>query len=462
MKKIRLFSVVAGFAFGAWLSCDSPTSSDDEITAQLVKINGLVLNSATDYPVENAIIKIAGVSPEIVEMTDSLGQYSIELTVTASMDLNVIAFKESYVPDTTLVLAVPGRTIEVPAFRLSPTEETPNTSSEAASIMLLSQSAQSIGVHESGAAETAKLIFEVQDSSGSPVDLNHGVELTLSIGSGPGGGEFIFPTAVRTSDQGLASVYVTSGTKAGVVQIIAEARVAEKVIRSKPVAMAIHGGLPDQNHFSLAADVINIPGYNIFGVTDLITAFVGDRYGNPVKEGTAVYFTTTGGIIQGSAATNELGQAHVNLVTAEPKPQHPVLGAGFATVTASTVDDAQQAILSEAIVLFSGLPMISIEPMAFNIPNGGSQQFSYTVCDQNFNPLAAGTHISVTVEGEFVEARGSIDKTLQDTQDRFWTHFSFSLADANADTVVAKTIYIKVNASGPNGSAALEISGISY
>jgi len=460
MKKNLLLSMVGCLAIGAWLSCDSPTSSEDD-TDQLVKINGLVLNSVTDYPVENAIVKIIGVSPEIVEMTDSLGQYVIELITTASVDIHVIAFKESYIPDTTLVLAVPGRNIEVPAFRLSPTAETPNTSSEAASISLLSQSAQSIGVHESGAAETAKLIFEVQDSSGVPVDLEHGVELTFFIGSGPGGGEFIYPAAVRTSDLGLASVFVTSGTKAGVVQIVAEAQVGDNAIRSKPVALAIHGGLPDQSHFSVAADVINIPGYNIFGVTDLITAFVGDRYGNPVKQGTAVYFTTTGGIIQGSAVTNEMGQASVNLVSAEPRPLHAMLGEGFATVTASTVDDEQQTIPAEAIVLFSGLPMLSIEPTTFNIPNGGIQQFSYTVCDQNLNPLAGGTHISVTVDGEFVEARGALDRTLQDTQDRYWTHFSFSLADANADTVVAKTIYIKVSASGPNGSAALEIAGIS-
>lgn len=461
MKKYLIIIISMILLFGLFLNCESPTKSDEEDESQLVTLNGLVLNYSTDYPIENAIIKISDVSPEIIEMTDSLGRFSLEISVPNSMDIDVIVFKESYVPDTTTVLAVQGRTIDIPTFRLMPTDQTPNTSAEAASIALSSQSVVSIGVHESGAAETAKLTFVIQDSSGIPIDLEHSIEVEFTLGSGPGGGEFIYPTKVHTSDLGLASVYLTSGNKSGVVQIVAEATVNEKLIRSKPVAMSIHGGLPDQDHFSLAADVINIPGYNHFGVTDLITAYVGDKYGNPVKEGTAIYFTTTGGLIQGSAMTDDLGQASVSLISAEPRPNHEILGQGFATITASTVDEEQSSISSETIVLFSGIPNVTIEPTTFNIPNGGSQQFNYVVCDQNLNPLSSGTNISVTVDGELVEARGATDQTLSDTQSRFWTNFSFTLADANADTVVAKTIYIKVSTSGPNGSAAVEISGIS-
>ncbi len=461
MKKILFIILGIALVSSIFLGCESPTESEEPEASDLVTLSGLVLNNSTDMPIENAIIKIGEVSPEIIEMTDSLGQFSMELSVSSSMDIDVIAFKESYVPDTTAVLAVPGRSIDIPTFRLLPTAHTPNTSAEAASISLSSQSAQRIGVHESGAAETVKLTFVVLDSSGIPIDADHSVEVSFSIGSGPDGGEFIYPSKTNTSDIGLASVYLTSGTKAGVVQVIAETIEGGSSIRSQPVAIAIHGGLPDAAHFSLAADVLNIPGYNHFGVTDILTAFVGDKYGNPVKEGTAIYFTTTGGIIQGSAMTNELGQASVNLISAEPRPEHPTLGPGFATVTASSVNEEQSSISSDAIVLFSGIPTISIEPTAFNIPNGGSQLFNYTVCDQNLNPLTSGTSISVTVDGELVEIRGATDETLPDTQSRYYTNFSFTLADANADTVVAKSIYIKVSTAGPNGSAALEISGIS-
>ncbi len=207
------------------------------------------------------------------------------------------------------------------------------------------------------------------------------------------------------------------------VQLIAEVHLGTQVIRSMPVAVAIHGGLPDSTHFSLAVEKLNFPGYNIYGLIDRITAYVGDKYGNPVKPETAVYFTTTGGLIEGSAFTDVLGQASVRLVSAAPKPLHPILGPGFATVTGRTADENQNEIEALAIVLFSGVPQISVNPSNIDVPNGGSQYFAYRVSDQNNNPLAAGTSISVTVEKGDVEAYGNTNLTLPDTQSPAWTFF---------------------------------------
>ncbi|MFQ6115532.1 MAG: hypothetical protein ACE5NG_15845, partial [bacterium] len=106
-------------------------------------------------------------------------------------------------------------------------------------------------------------------------------------------------------------------------------------------------------------------------------------------------------------------------------------------------------------------PVISINPTSFNIPNGGSQTFSYTVSDQNGNPLSGGTNITVTVDGEDVTAKGALNKTLPDTQSKGWTSFSFVVFDAAVDTVIAKPVSIRVSTNGPNGSTDLEIVGIS-
>ena len=423
-----------------------------------VTLKGQVLESATNAPLQNAVVRVLGITPTLIAYTDSLGKYEFQFEIESEIEVQLVAFKEGYDPDTINVLVVPGRVVEVPAFMLQRVVSEVPTSGEPASIVLVSQSSKNIGVKGSGSVETAQMVFEVQDSSGKPVDLAHSVEVNFKIGSGPGGGEFVYPPKARTDSKGRVTVNIVSGTKAGVVQIVAESFIGTKVIRSLPVVIVIHGGLPDSAHFSIAPEKLNFPGYNIFGLTNKITAYVGDKYGNPVKPGTAVYFTTTGGIIEGSVLTDDRGQGSVNLISAEPRPVHPILGPGYAVITATTADENQNTIKAETIVLFSGIPQISIEPITFDIPNLGSQVFNYTVSDQNGNPLAGGTTITVSIDGKDVRALGDLNITLPDTRDRSWTRFSFAIQDTTADTT-QRPILIRISTTGPNGSATVNISG---
>ena len=458
MKSIRNLSIIITVIMFLFFACESPSSNNED---QMVTLTGKVIDTENSTPIINAVIKVINISPEITEVTDSAGNFSVNFDLKEALNVQVIASKESYLPDTAVAMAVPGRTIELPLFQLSPTEDTPVISGGAASIVLAQQSTDHIGVQESGSPETVQLVFEVNDSTGQPIDLNHSIEVTFSIGAGPGGGEFIFPVSGFTDNNGQVKAHLTSGTKAGVVQIIAEAAVDTGLIRSKPVSVAIYGGLPDLTHFSLAVEKLNFPGYNIYGLTDRITAYVGDKYSNPVRPNTAVWFNTDGGIIEGSSLTNLQGQASVNLISAAPQPAHPVYGAGFATITASTVDENQNTINADAIVLFSGYPTISIQPTSFAIPNGGSQTFIYTVSDQNGNPLSEGTSINVSIDGENIETLGTLDVDLPDTQSPSWTTFSFLVYDSQDTVTVVKPVSIEISASGPNGGAVLGISGTS-
>jgi hypothetical protein len=440
------------------IGCKKKAVEPEVPQQKTVILSGSVFESVTGSPIDSAVVKVTGITPQIVTYTDSTGKYRVSFEVETETDVKVIAFKEGYEPDTVAVLAIPGRTVNVPSLLLKRTAPETPTSGEAASIVLVSQTAKSIGVKGSGSVETAQMVFEVQDSSGKPVDLAHSVEVSFRIGSGPGGGEFIYPPKARTDAKGRVTANIVSGTKAGVVQIVAESNVGSKTIRSLPVVIVIHGGLPDSAHFSIAPEKLNFPGYNVFGLRNKITAYVGDKYGNPVKPGTAVYFTTTGGIIEGSALTNEQGQGSVNLISAEPRPVHPVLGPGYAIITATTADENQRTIKAETIVLFSGIPQITVEPTTFDIPNLGSQVFNYTVSDQNGNPLAGGTTIRVTIDGKDIRALGDLDITIPDTRDRSWTRFSFAIQDTTSDTV-ERPVLIRISASGPNGSATVNISG---
>lgn len=458
MKSIIILKLSIAFSLLLFFSCESPNENKD----QLVTLAGKVIDVKTNAPLQNAVVRTLNISPSITELTDAAGSYEISFKSEESKNVLIIASKESYISDTTEAIAVPDRVVELPLLELRPTDETTVETGAASSIVLLQQSSDHIGVRESGSPESAQLVFQVQDSSGQPIDLNHSIEVRFMIGAGPGGGEFVYPTSAMSGNNGEVSVYITSGTKAGTVQIIAEATVGGGIIRSKPVSIAIHGGLPDSTHFSLAVEKLNFPGYNIYGLTDVITAFVGDKYSNPVRPNTSIYFNTDGGIIEGSALTNLQGQASVDLISAAPQPTHPVYGPGFATITGSTVDENQNTITDNAIVLFSGYPTISINPSSgFAIPNGGAQTFVYTVSDQNGNPLAEGTSISVSVEGENIETLGTLDVDLPDTQSSSWTTFFFLVFDTQDTSMVVKPVNIEITTSGPNGGAILGISGTS-
>lgn len=443
-------------------TASNPVTGDETGT---VIINGEVVDFSTGSPVANAAISLTGISNDTTinksAVSDGNGKYTFEFTIKAGLELALVARKEGFTSDTTKVFAVANRTINASKLLLKASGGGGGTGTRnPASIYLFGTSVPNIGIKGAGGLESVQLVFQAVDSLGIALDLDNAVNVGFVLAASPGSGTVLNPPSTRTDANGQASVVLTSGTKAGVVQVTASISLGSRIISSNPVAVTIHGGLPDLAHFSCVPAKVNIPGYNIFGVEDIITAYVGDKYSNPVRPGTAVYFSTEGGIIQGSALTSTLGVASVTLYSANPLPNHPVFGPGFAAVTAATTDESFATIRQSTLVLFSGVPIINCSPFGFDIPNGGSQLFNYTVMDQNGNPLTEGTSITVAGEGKDFTLTGDKEVTLPDTQSRAWTTFSFTVADA-LDTVVAvNRLVITIKSNGDNGKGSLVFSGI--
>jgi hypothetical protein len=477
MRQNTFEKIITSFLFGAlflfitivFYSCKSNETAVTEPgggnNGNNVKalISGQVVDQATGFPVDSALVRIFANNFNTILYTAADGQFAYEDVVDLNEDLFILTYKKDYKLDSTTIIVTDVNQVAIPQIRLKElTGSGGSVSGDPVSIYLADITSTVIGVKESGSVETTRITFVVQDSSGIPIDEDHSVVVNYELGAGPGGGEFLSPYSVETNSEGLAAVNLTSGIKAGAVQVIAKINFLSNVITSLPVGVTIHGGLPDYDHFSIAPKDLNFPGYNIFGLTDPITTFVGDKYANPVRPETAVYFTTTGGIIQGSALTDESGIGVVDLISALPHPIHPTLGAGFATVTASTIDENSNTISRETIVLFSGIPQISVTPSNISIANGSYESFQYYLGDQNGNPLASGTTVRVDLDGEDVGIQGDVQFTLPDTQSPAWTQFGFTVYDT-VDTVdVAKPVTVKITSSGPNGGAFLTISGISH
>lgn len=456
MKTKSLFAVIIFALAITYSACEFGAG---DVALNDVSISGLVVDSISGDPVLNATVRISDGVKQVTVASGTDGRFSLQLSLTEDKEVTLITSKEGYSIDTLKLFVIAGSTVTVPPIQIRNIRGTGGTSGTPASLYLLHQSTQSIGVKESGSNETAQIIFEVLDSSGVPINASSAVVLQFRFGTSPGGGEFLYPTSAQTNALGRASVTLNSGTRAGSVQIIAQMVVNGSIVRSRPVLIAIHGGLPVQANFDVASEKLNYPVYGIIGAEIDFTAFLGDRYSNPVRTGTTTYFSTTSGIVEGSAQTDDLGRATATLLT-QGFPNHPPFGPGFFKVTASTIDESNTGIQTATVRLLSGLPFISVNPTTFDIPNNGSQSFNFTVRDQNGNPLAEGTTISVSVTEGDVGVTGNTNVRLPDTQSAAYTAFSFTAYDSKPDTVAPKRAIIKIATSGPNGTAQLDISGI--
>ncbi len=432
-------------------------------TNQTSIISGQVISSTTGIPVDSAIVQVYGSSVNTSIFTDSQGKFSTSIQLPSSINLTLFITKSGFNQDTVAITVTGGTNYAFQSpISLTPVSSGQKPSGDPVSIFLASQSSTSIGIIGSGSPVTATLTFEAVDSSGTPIDLNHSVMVNFSIGAQPGGAS-PSPVSVQSNDLGQASVNITSGTKAGVVQVYASINLGTHTIYSQPVALTIFGGLPDLAHFSIIPALFNFPGYDIFNLTDAITAIVGDKYSNPVRPGTAVYFQSTAGVIGASTNTDASGIGSVILRSAAPLANNTQYGTGFAMVTAYTADENKNMIYDSVKILFSGIaqnPIVS--PTTFDIPNGGFQNFTYTVSDENGNPLAKGTTISVAVSGTNVAGQGDVAVTLPDTQSKTWTHFGFQVYDTNDTVNVSAPVSVIISTNGPNGSSSTTIYGTSH
>jgi len=443
-------------------SCKFTTTGENPVqTGGIVTLSGTVVESTSGNPVSSASVNIIGGTAAKIISTDDSGKFSVEVGLNQDASLTIITTRTGYDNDTTSIYAAVGSDIQVPLIKLVKQQGAGGgTSGQAASIYLYSQSAQSIGVKESGSNETVQIIFEVLDSTGVPIGSNNSVLISFSLGSSPGGGEYLYPVSMQSNALGRASVTLNTGTIAGVAQIIAEFTINDVVVRSQPVMITIYGGFPDPNHFGVASDKQNYPEFGVIGYTIPFTAFVGDKYSNPVRPGTSVYFATTSGIIGGSNVTDESGRATVTLLT-QPNPDLEGYGPGFFIVTASTVDENNNHIQTSTVRLLSGLPEISVDPTTFAMENGESKLFNFIVSDENDNPLSEGQTITVKVNKGDLEVIGDVDISMLDTQLKTSTMFTFTAIDSKPDTTQLQQAVIDIETTGPNGEKKVSIIGTS-
>jgi len=291
-----------------------------DLTASINPPTVMVSNTADGFAVVRATALdrlLDGIENVRVRFTTSVGSIDRSVLTDANGEAEATLVVPAGTSSGTATLRVSGgglqiSNIAVPIVSTSGTP-TPGPSAQPAAIQFVDADPATIGVKGSGLPEQSTLTFKVTDALGRP---QPGILVAFSLARVAD--ESISPTQALTNEEGNATVTLTSGRRALSIQVTAQVVTISQTLVTRSTVVSILGGPPSQPNFSLAQRFHNISGRVTFGLQDQITAFVADRFGNPVPPGTAVNFTTKGGAIGNPTTTNSLGQATATLVSQEP------------------------------------------------------------------------------------------------------------------------------------------------
>jgi len=270
-------------------------------------------------PVENVRIHFTTSVGTIDQsaLTDSNGQASATLVIPAGTESGTATVQVGGggLPITDVTVPI----VNVTATT-TPTPGTPTPVAQPGAMQFLGAQPATIGVRGSGLPEQSVLTFQVTDAVGAPLSA-----VTVNFSIARIADEQISPLQAVTDSAGNVQVTLTSGERAMSVQVTAEVDSVSPPLIVRSAAVSILGGPPSQPNFSVVHKLANVSGGVYYGIADTITAFVADRFGNPVPPGTTVDFTTKGGAIGNPTTTSDLGQATATLVTQAPVPANGIV-----------------------------------------------------------------------------------------------------------------------------------------
>ena len=316
-----------------------------------------------------------------------------------------------------------------------------------ASIALISIDNKELSVKGVGGIENALITFEPRDALGNALDFANQTQIFFQIQGGPGSGEIVSP-ASRITDPftGRVTTTLTSGTKATVLQVVAQN--ASATISSSPVPIVIHSGFADQAHFTVTTALSNVSAVTPPPAGVKISVVAGDKYSNPVNAGTAIYFSSTGGVIGAQGYTDGNGNASQILQIVKPIPP-----SGTIWVKARTVGQGGVQVSDSVSLVVSSIPVITLlgVPDTLDIFDGGFVSVPFKITDANGNPISAGNAVTVTVTGtgsSDINLTGDISAVTTRTQYSFKATDRIANGGTHGDLLFAITV---TGESAPSG-----------
>lgn len=378
--------------------------------------------------------------------------------------------------------------------------------------VLLSFNPNNLGVKDSGRNQTVTITSDVIDSKNNPVV--DGTFVKFSIFSSPGGGEFLSNSNPIPTLNGKAQVSLNSGVRSGSARIMAQVTDSLGVpivpdVRAVSTEIIIFAGPPyiedvndaSTSHLSVGVSPLNVFGWNIVNNTAKVTAVVGDKFNNPVPSGTAVFFTTTGGVISTyTGFTDDEGVVTVTLHTGQPYPDvprfyntqfvsfdpnenhpdfslptavipGPIPDFEFSEVLNSVGDFVENDGVGRILAVTEGVDASGNSARAWSVTNivfsglittfevttsdtvllpGESATIDFKIYDVNGNPIVAGSEITASSNG------GALSWTSLTTSDPGGTRYQVILTndlDPTDPNARAITTPVTISVNSQNGNA---------
>ena len=178
--------------------------------------------------------------------------------------------------------------------------------------------------------EYATVKFQVFDMNGNPLA---GRQVSFlfadSNASTTIGGLALSPATATTGADGTVSTVVANGSQPTSTRVVAKVVNSNPPLTTVSSVLVVSSGVPDQAHFSLSTVTGNCEGWNIDQLCSTVNVILGDHFGNPVPDGTAVNFSAEGGNVGASCLTKD-GKCSVPFYSSNPRP----VGTGRVTILA--------------------------------------------------------------------------------------------------------------------------------
>ncbi len=190
------------------------------------------------------------------------------------------------------------------------------TSPAVNSIAFVSASPTSItlkGAGGAGRTETSIVSFIIRDVTGQPL-AGQTIDFTLDTSVG---GITLIPAFAVSDSTGTVKTIVNAGIVSTPVRVTANVRGSSISVKSDQLTVST--GLPHQDGLSVAFSSHNPEAWKYDNEIVSVSAMLSDHFGNPVPDGTSVYFTAFGGSIE-PAGTTKNGIATVNWRSQNPRP----------------------------------------------------------------------------------------------------------------------------------------------
>ncbi|MDG6779036.1 hypothetical protein QCB44_09985 [Thiomicrorhabdus sp. zzn3] len=267
-------------------------------------------------PVENEIVNLSATSGTLSQtsvLTDHTGRASITIYApdidSGTAPGTLTASSSAYDGDNSTLNY---------QFAATISDDGANTSS-AGSIQFISADPEFMSLKGTGGVgygETSQVSFKVVDIYGSPIE-GATVNFTLSTTVG---GLSLTPSSASSNSSGIVTTTVQAGTISTPVRVGASVTLSDgQLIYVQSDLLTVTTGIPDQNSISLSMDRFAPEGWGHDGETVNVTVRVGDRFNNPVPDGTVINFTTEGGLIESSCQTSD-SVCSVVWTSQEPRP----------------------------------------------------------------------------------------------------------------------------------------------